>query len=72
MTFIWRMAATSAGRERGKTNRQTAGNSNRDEENFLDTVEHDCSVNGSEVGCWADMDYCDDRDEEKEGSVKDG
>ena len=46
------MAATSAGRERGKSNRQNVGNSNRAEDTFLMAVEHDYSLNGSEVDNW--------------------
>lgn len=50
------MAASSAGHEQGKSNRENAGNSNRIEDTFLVAAEHDYSVNGSQIDSWAEMD----------------
>lgn len=64
------MAATSAGRDRGNSNRLKAGNSKNIGNTVLGAVEHDCFVNGSDVGRWAEMDYSEGKDEENEGKLK--
>lgn len=64
-----RMETTSARREQGNSNGQNAENSNRVKDDFLVAVEHDCSVNGSEIGSWADLDFDEGRVEEYEGRV---
>lgn len=59
------MAATSAGRDRGNSNRLKAGNSKNIANTELGAVEHDCFVNGSDIGRWAEMDYSEEENEEK-------
>ena len=63
----------TAGRGKGiHSNGSSARNSKQTEDN-LSVVEHDCSVNGSEVGSWACMD-CEENEEvgerRKIGGVK--
>lgn len=64
------MAATSAGRDRGNSNRLKAGNSKNIANTELGVVEHDCFVNGSDIGRWAEMDYSEEKNEENEGKLK--
>ncbi len=64
------MAATSAGRGRGNSNRLRAGNSKNIGNTVLGAVEHDCFVNESDVGRWAEMDYSEENEEENEGILK--
>lgn len=61
------MAATSAGRGRGNSNRLKAGNSNNIGNTVLGAVEHDCFVNGSDVGRCEEMEYSEEKEEENEG-----
>ena len=62
------MAASSAGGGRGKSNSRNVGIPSRAEDNIA-AVEHGCSVNGSDIGSWAGMDYDEGREEEFEGGV---
>lgn len=64
------MAASSAGHEQGKSNRENAGNSNRIEDTFLVAAEHDYSVNGSQIDSWPEMDCNEGRDEKNEGDMR--
>jgi len=64
------MAATSAGRDRGKSNRLKAGDSKNVGNVVLGAVEHDCFVNESDIGRWAEMDCSEGKDEENEGTLK--
>ncbi len=64
------MAATSAGRGRGNSNRLKAGNSKNIANTVLGAVGHGCFVNESDVGRWAEMDYSEENEEENEGKLK--
>lgn len=66
----WEMAATSAGHDRGNSNRLKAGNTKNIGNTVLGAVERDCFENGSDVGRWAEMDYSEGKDEENEGKLK--
>lgn len=59
------MAEAPVGSERGIV-QQYARNSNR-ADGFSEAVEHDCSVNGSEIGFWEGMDVGEGREEDNEG-----
>lgn len=54
----------------GNHSQQDAGNSNRVEDTFLMVVEHDCSMNESEIRSWAEMDCYEENDEENEGKLR--
>lgn len=59
------MVETSAGSQPGN-HREHAPNSNGTDD-FCEAVEHDCSVNGSEIGSWGGMDSDEGREEDNEG-----